>query len=66
MLVISDWSNKIMNTVYVHDIFELEKISTKATYRDPIHVTTGFSYIFVNGELAVEQDCYEGVKSGDF
>ena len=55
-----------MNTVYVHDIFELEKISTKATYRDPIHVTTGFSYIFVNGELAVEQDCYEGVKSGDF
>lgn len=48
------------------NVFELEKISTKATYRDPIHMATGFSYIFVNGELAVRQDDYTGAKAGKF
>jgi len=47
-------------------IFDLSKIDTKATYQDPVHMATGFSYVFVNGEMTVCDDRYNGRKSGNF
>ncbi|MBP1754166.1 MAG: D-aminoacylase [Firmicutes bacterium] len=48
------------------NVFDLEKIETKASYREPIHMATGFSYVFVNGVITVCQDQYLGSKAGIF
>lgn len=47
-------------------VFDLNKINTCATYQDPAHLATGFSYVFVNGELVIEYDRYTGKKCGCF
>jgi N-acyl-D-aspartate/D-glutamate deacylase len=47
-------------------VFDLNKISTSATYQDPKHFATGFSKIFVNGELTVDEDNYLGSQTGKF
>ncbi|MFA9465370.1 MAG: amidohydrolase family protein [Velocimicrobium sp.] len=45
-------------------IFDLNKITTKANYDNPRCLATGFSYIFVNGSLAVKDDVYLNTKTG--
>lgn len=47
-------------------VFDLNKINTGATYQEPEHMATGFSYIFVNGELTVCEDRYTKSKAGCF
>lgn len=45
-------------------IFDLDKVSTKATYDNPRCFATGFSYVFVNGTVAVKEDIYLHTKTG--
>ena len=45
-------------------IFDLDKIETKATYENPRCFATGFSYVFVNGTMAVKDDVYLNTKMG--
>lgn len=45
-------------------IFDLNQVETKAVYDDPRRLATGFSYVFVNGEMAVKDDCYLGSRTG--
>jgi N-acyl-D-aspartate/D-glutamate deacylase len=47
-------------------VFDINKIETKATYQEPIHMATGFSYVFVNGEITVYEDQYTGRNAGTF
>ncbi len=48
------------------NVFDLEKIDTKASYEEPRNMATGFDYIFVNGIMTVRQDRYLGRKAGCF
>ncbi len=45
-------------------IFDLNKVSTKATYDNPRCLATGFSHVFVNGTLSVKDDVYLSTKTG--
>ncbi|MEG1457767.1 MAG: D-aminoacylase [Acetivibrio sp.] len=45
-------------------IFDLNKIHTNANYDNPRQLAAGFSYVFVNGTLAVENDRYLGTNTG--
>lgn len=47
-------------------VFDLDRLSTKASYQDPKHMPTGFSYVFVNGEIAVEADQFVKNSAGTF
>ncbi len=47
-------------------VFDLNRLSTKATYQDPKQMPTGFSYVFVNGEIVVEADQYRKNSAGTF
>ncbi|WP_101909522.1 N-acyl-D-amino-acid deacylase family protein [Marasmitruncus massiliensis] len=38
------------------NVFALENIQTDATYEDPKRFATGFDYVLVNGEIAVNHD----------
>ncbi len=48
------------------NVFDLEAIDTKASYTEPTHMATGFSYVFVNGVMTVHNDQYLGSKAGYF
>jgi N-acyl-D-amino-acid deacylase len=48
------------------NVFDLDEIATKAGYQEPIHMATGFSYVFVNGVVTVCQDQYLGARAGRF
>lgn len=45
-------------------IFDLKNIDSKATYADSKHLATGFDYVIVNGEVAVQDDVWQKSKSG--
>ncbi|WP_066299978.1 N-acyl-D-amino-acid deacylase family protein [Bacillus sp. FJAT-29937] len=45
-------------------IFDPENIQDNATYEDPLQEPSGIHYVFVNGELAVENGEFLGVTEG--
>jgi N-acyl-D-amino-acid deacylase len=45
-------------------LLDLDKIADKATYEDPIQYPDGIHYVFVNGELVVENGEYSGNLPG--
>lgn len=46
------------------NIFDLNKVETKADFNHPREFATGFSYVFVNGQIAVKDDKLTGFKKG--
>ena len=47
-------------------LFDLEKIADTSTYKEPLHYPTGISYVFVNGELVIENGKHTGKRPGQF
>jgi len=45
-------------------VFDDETVIDKATFENPHQFSTGFDYVLVNGKIVVEQDRYNGVRSG--
>lgn len=45
-------------------IFELDKISNNATYVNPRNLSTGFSYVLVNGVIANDKDHFVQTGAG--
>ena len=45
-------------------VFDLERVRDKATYTDPHQLSEGMVYVFVNGELAVDNGEFTDVMSG--
>jgi len=45
-------------------IFDLEKIEDKATFLDPKIISTGISYVVVNGEIVFENSCVTCARPG--
>src|SRR5262245_53381721 len=45
-------------------LFDLSKISDRATYTDPFQYNTGIEYVLVNGQLVLDRDQHTGAKPG--
>jgi N-acyl-D-amino-acid deacylase len=45
-------------------VFDLERVTDKATYTDPHQLSEGMVYVLVNGELAVDKGEFADVMSG--
>lgn len=45
-------------------VFRPEDVKANSTFEDPRQMATGFKYVIVNGEVAVEDDLYQGTRSG--
>ena len=45
-------------------VFDAATVADHATYTDPHHCATGFSYVFVNGALVIENDRHTGARPG--
>jgi N-acyl-D-aspartate/D-glutamate deacylase len=46
-------------------VFDLERVTDKATYSDPHQLSEGIVYVLVNGELAVDHGEFTDVLSGE-
>lgn len=46
------------------NIFDPQKVQDNATYEDPHHYATGFSYVLVNGVVVVENDKQTDARPG--
>ncbi|MFW5645864.1 MAG: N-acyl-D-amino-acid deacylase family protein [Acetivibrio ethanolgignens] len=46
------------------NVFSLENISPKATYENPNQFSSGFDYIFINGQLVLKDDCLTDALAG--
>ena len=55
-----------LRTNYFADVivFDPQKIADVATYEQPEQLSTGVKYVFVNGQLAVEDGKYTGALAG--
>lgn len=51
---------------YVADlvVFDLDSVEQRATYEDPMNLSRGIEYVFVNGEIAVDQGIPTGKRPG--
>ncbi len=47
-------------------IFDAEKVTDKATYRDPFQKPEGIEWVIVNGEIAVENGKQTDARTGEF
>jgi N-acyl-D-aspartate/D-glutamate deacylase len=45
-------------------VFDPQEIGTSSTYLDPVQAPRGIAYVFVNGELTVENNSVVGLPSG--
>jgi N-acyl-D-amino-acid deacylase len=45
-------------------VFDEEKVIDKSTFSAPHAYSEGFRYVFVNGQLAVEEGKQTGIRSG--
>jgi N-acyl-D-amino-acid deacylase len=45
-------------------VFDPEKVQDNATYKDPHHYATGFSYVLVNGVVVLKKGEHTGAKAG--
>ena len=45
-------------------IFDLDKISDKATFTEPYQLAEGITHVFVNGKLAVSEGKAMGTMNG--
>ena len=45
-------------------IFDPRKVQEHATFEDPHHYATGFSYVMVNGTVVVKDDVHTGARPG--
>jgi len=45
-------------------VFDPEKVQDHATFNEPHHYATGFSYVFVNGVAVVKNDQHTGARPG--
>ena len=46
------------------NVFHLDKLQVHADFQNPDQCCTGFDYVMVGGEIAVEKDRYKNSKSG--
>ena len=46
------------------NVFHLDKLQIHADFQNPDQYCTGFDYVLVGGEIAVEKDQYRNSKSG--
>ena len=46
------------------NVFHLDQLSVHADFQNPNQYCTGFDYVLVGGEIAVEQDVWRNSKSG--
>ena len=46
------------------NVFHLDKLQVHADFQNPDQYCTGFDYVMVGGEIAVEKDRYKNSKSG--
>jgi N-acyl-D-amino-acid deacylase len=46
-------------------VFDLERVTDKATYTDPHQLSVGMVYVLVNGEFAVDDGEFTDVMSGE-
>lgn len=46
-------------------IFDPKTILDKATFTDPHHYSVGIDYVLINGKIAMEQNQFKAVRSGD-
>ena len=46
------------------NVFSLENINPKATYENPNQYSSGFDYIFINGQLVLKDDCLTDALAG--
>lgn len=46
------------------NVFHLDKLQVHADFQNPDQCCTGFDYVMVGGEIAVEKDQYKNSKSG--
>ncbi|MCY3413942.1 MAG: D-aminoacylase [Candidatus Heimdallarchaeota archaeon] len=47
-------------------VFDLKELKTDASYTDPHHLSEGMQYVFVNGELVLNQGEFTGATPGKF
>ena len=45
-------------------VFDLNEVTDKATFEKPHQFSTGFHYVLVNGQLAIENGKQSGIRSG--
>jgi N-acyl-D-amino-acid deacylase len=45
-------------------IFDIDKVSEKATYQNPHQFPSGYHYVIVNGKLTIDEGIYKKVLSG--
>jgi len=45
-------------------VFDEKTVGDAATYTNPHAYSTGFSFVIVNGEVAIENGKHTGVRSG--
>lgn len=45
-------------------VFDLNEVTDKATFEQPHQFSTGFHYVLVNGQLAIENGKHTGIRSG--
>jgi N-acyl-D-amino-acid deacylase len=45
-------------------LFDPPKVAEHATFTDPHHYATGFSYVLVNGQVVIKNDAHTGARPG--